>query len=84
VLLASYLLAPSPGAAGLAPGASANINYVYGIGSRAQTWIAPSAWFLLVATVVVAGFYLPAHVCFRRLFPSPESRRTAHARARVL
>ncbi|HET7617022.1 MAG TPA: hypothetical protein VFK20_00830 [Vicinamibacterales bacterium] len=84
VLLASYLLAPPPGAAGLAPAASANINYVYGIGSRTQTWIAPHAWFLLVATVVIAGFYLPAHLCFRRLFPTPESRRASYARARIL
>jgi hypothetical protein len=74
VLLICYFLMPEPPAPQPQPGephVPANINYVYGFGETAQTWMHPLAWLagLIVGMPLVC--YVPAHFFLRWAFPRP-------------
>jgi hypothetical protein len=51
-----------------------NINYVYGFGDAAQTWMAPHLYFALLLVAFPLCLYLPAHLILRALFGSADRR----------
>ena len=47
-----------------------NVNWVYGPGSRAQTWISPRAYLAAVMVFFPLVVYLPTHLLLRALMPA--------------
>jgi hypothetical protein len=45
-----------------------NVNWVYGPGSKPQTWMRPSIYLALAMIVFPLVFYLPVHLLLQRLF----------------
>jgi len=45
-----------------------NINWVYGPGTRRQSWMRPPAYLALLMVVFPVVFYLPVHLVLRALF----------------
>ena len=45
-----------------------NVNWVYGPGSKPQTWIGPRAYLALVMLFFPLVIYLPTHLLLRALF----------------
>jgi len=48
-----------------------NINWVYGPGSKPQTWMRPLAYLVLLMIFFPLVVYLPTHLLLRRLIGSP-------------
>jgi hypothetical protein len=48
-----------------------NINWVYGPGSKPQTWLPPLAYLALLMIFFPLVVYLPTHLLLRRLIGSP-------------
>jgi len=48
-----------------------NINWVYGPGSKPQTWMPPLAYLALVMVFFPLVIYLPTHLLLRQLIGSP-------------
>lgn len=45
-----------------------NVNWVYGPGSKPQTWMRPSTYLALAMICFPIVFYLPVHLLLQRLF----------------
>ncbi|HEX7899560.1 MAG TPA: hypothetical protein VF950_17460 [Planctomycetota bacterium] len=73
VLLIGYFLLPAPPAPADNPLLPVNVNYVYGLGDKPQSWMHPHLYFLLVFTVLPVVVYAPTHFALRRLFPRSEA-----------
>jgi hypothetical protein len=48
-----------------------NVNWVYGPGSRPQTWMPAPVWLLCALVLFPLVLYLPAHLALLRLFGPP-------------
>jgi hypothetical protein len=48
--------------------AADNVNWVYGPGDKAQTWMKPWAWVALLMILFPLVFYLPTHLLLRTVF----------------
>jgi hypothetical protein len=48
--------------------AAVNVNWVYGPGDKAQTWMKPSAWVALLMILFPLVFYLPMHLLLSTVF----------------
>jgi hypothetical protein len=42
-----------------------NVNYVFGVGATAQTWMAPGLWLALLMVALPLLIYLPTHLLLR-------------------
>jgi hypothetical protein len=72
VLLVSFLFAPRPPAPADNPNLAVNINYVHGLGyDKPQTTMPPWLWVSIMIVGFPIVFYLPAHLVFRAVMPSP-------------
>jgi len=74
VQLVCYFLMPGPPAPPRRPdeqNAPVNINYVYGLGDDAQTWMHPLAWLAGMMVAMPLVCYVPAHFFLRWAFPRP-------------
>jgi len=75
-VLASYFLAPAPPPPPDHPHWAVNVNYVHGLDdAHPQQWMPPALWLVLLTVGNIAVLYVPTHLVFRRLFPSPPVRR---------
>jgi hypothetical protein len=54
-----------------------NINYVYGLegDEKPQKWMEPNAYFALYMVLLVVIAFVPAHLLFWRLMPTPQQAR---------
>jgi hypothetical protein len=84
LLAACYLLTdPAHPPAGY-PDAAVNVNRVYGLDpTHVQHAIPPMLYLLIEATFFAVCVFLPAHLVFRRIFPTPDSVARARAIARI-
>ena len=78
ILLVCYFVAPAPPAPSNNPNLAVNINYVHGLGyEKPQTWLPPMVWLGSMIVGFPLVFYLPAHLAYRSLAPSPPVTGTA-------
>ena len=68
LMLISYFLLPAAKADTTFPNQPYNVNYVFGLGTEAQTWMPPLAWLGLLMVALPVLFYLPAHLALKRLW----------------
>jgi hypothetical protein len=74
VQLVCYFLMPPPPLPPRVEGQTnppVNINYVYGLGDDAQTWVHPLAWLAFAMVAMPLVCYVPAHFVLRWAFPRP-------------
>lgn len=72
LVLVCYFWMPPPPAPPERPNLPVNINYVYGLGSKApQSWLPQPAYVALLLVVLPAAVYGPAHWLLARIFPRP-------------
>jgi hypothetical protein len=72
MLLISFFLAPKPPAPADNPDLAVNINYVHGLDyEKPQTIMPPWLWLTIMIVGFPIVFYLPAHLAFRALIPTP-------------
>jgi len=65
-----YFLMPAPPPPAANPNLPVNINYVYGMSdTAAQTWMPPTAWFLLLLFGLPALIFYPTHLLLHRYAP---------------
>jgi hypothetical protein len=67
LLLVCYCFTAPPPAPAHDPNAAVNVNYVFGIGETAQTWMAPGLWLALLMVAFPLLIYLPTHLVLRTL-----------------
>ena len=67
LLLVCYFFTPPPPAPAHDPNAAVNVNYVFGFGETAQTWMAPGVWLVLLMVALPLLIYLPTHLMLRAL-----------------
>lgn len=60
-MLISYFLLPAPGDALDYATQPYNVNYVFGPGEEAQTWMSPGAWLAVMLVGLPLAIYLPSH-----------------------
>ena len=65
LLLVCYFFTPPPPAPAHDPNAAVNVNYVFGFGATAQTWMAPGLWLALLMVVLPLLIYLPTHLVLK-------------------
>ena len=70
LMLVSYFLLPAPGDLLSFKNQPFNVNYVYGLGNDAQTWMPSLAWLGLLMVALPCVFYIPAHSLLNRLWGS--------------
>lgn len=75
LLLTCFFLGPAPPAPSSRPNAAVNINYVHGLSDAGpQTRMAPGLWLAALMIGLPVVLYLPTHLAFRALAPSPSGR----------
>jgi hypothetical protein len=65
LLLVCYFFTAPPPAPADDPNAAVNVNYVFGFGTTAQTWMAPGLWLALLMVALPLLIYLPTHLALR-------------------
>jgi hypothetical protein len=68
LMLVCYFFLPAPGDPLTHPNEPCNVNYVFGMGTDAQTWMPPLAWLGLMMLALPVVFYLPAHWAMNQLW----------------
>lgn len=68
----SYLFLPAPGDTLAFTNQPYNVNYVYGLGTEAQTMMPEKMWLASLMIGLPAIIYTPSHFAFRKLFTKPE------------
>ena len=67
-----YFFLPAPPPPANNPNLPVNVNYVYGLSDeKAQTWMKPHLYFMMLLAVLPACMYLPTHLVLKKLFPHP-------------
>ena len=77
LLLVCYFFMPAPPPPpGSNPNLPVNINYVHGMSdAAAQTWMHPTAWFLLLLFGLPALIFYPTHMFLHRYAPKAQDAR---------
>jgi hypothetical protein len=60
------------------------VNYVFGFGATAQTWMAPGLWLALLMVALPLLIYLPTHLLLRAVLARRNRPALAPAAAVVL
>jgi hypothetical protein len=71
LLLVCYFFTAPPPAPANSPNAAVNVNYVFGVGATAQTWMAPGVWLALLMVALPLLIYLPTHLVLRAVSARP-------------
>jgi hypothetical protein len=72
LMLTCYFVSPLPGMPSDNPNATVNVNYVFGTSSqKAQAYVDPRLWLLMMCGALVVVGYLPAHAISSRVFARP-------------
>jgi len=65
-----YFFMPAPPAPANDPNLPVNINYVFGMGDAAQTWMSGNLWFTLMMIGLPLLCFLPTHWALARWMPA--------------
>ena len=68
-MLISYLFLPGPGDVLAYANQPNNVNYVYGLGAEAQTWMPELAWLVVMLVGLPCLVYAPSHFALRWFAP---------------
>lgn len=68
LLLVCFFFTAPPPAPASDPNAAVNVNYVFGLGTTVQTWMAPGLWVATLMGVLSVCIYLPTHLVLQRVF----------------
>jgi hypothetical protein len=68
----SYLFLPGPGDSLAFTNQPCNVNYVYGLGTEAQTMMPEITWLGTIMLGLPTIIYVPSHFIFRKMFAAPK------------
>lgn len=68
LLLVCFFFTAPPPAPASDPNAAVNVNYVFGLGTTVQTWMAPGLWVATLMGVLAVCIYFPTHLVLARVF----------------
>ena len=74
LLLVCFFFTAPPPAAAHDPNAAVNVNYVFGLGTEVQTWMAPGLWLATLMVVLAVAIYFPTHLVLKRVFATSTER----------